>query len=208
MNEFEEFYLFKHLPIFSPGFVIGFHPLFGNIVGHLTATCRSKAIECFYHQGYRRTPYIRKVPLFTSFEFRGWYSTWKVQYFLLLKESDIWWFTQFMDCALWISIYYRPQTKLWKGNVFTSMCQEFCPWGGGVHPRADPSPPDRHHPSRHPVGRHIPWADTPFQADTPPPAWADTSPPHQTATAADGTHPTECILVSLKKVVGSVLTFR
>ena len=30
---------------------------------------------------------------------------------------------------------YRPQTKLRKGNVFTSVCQEFCPQvGGGVHP--------------------------------------------------------------------------
>ena len=38
--------------------------------------------------------------------------------------------------------------KLQKGNVFTSVCQEFCPQGGGVHP------------------------------------------PRQTATAADGTHPT------------------
>ena len=25
--------------------------------------------------------------------------------------------------------YYRPQTKLQKGNVFRSMCQEFCPQG-------------------------------------------------------------------------------
>ena len=24
---------------------------------------------------------------------------------------------------------YLPQTKLRKGNVFTSVCQEFCPWG-------------------------------------------------------------------------------
>ena len=31
-------------------------------------------------------------------------------------------------------INYRPQTKLRKGNVFTSVCQEFCPQGeGGVH---------------------------------------------------------------------------
>ena len=26
---------------------------------------------------------------------------------------------------------YRPQLLLRKGNVFTSVCQEFCPWGGG-----------------------------------------------------------------------------
>ena len=29
---------------------------------------------------------------------------------------------------------YRPQTKLHKGNVFTSVCQVFCPQRGGVHP--------------------------------------------------------------------------
>ena len=28
-------------------------------------------------------------------------------------------------------IYYRPQTKLRKGNVFTSVCLGFCPQGGG-----------------------------------------------------------------------------
>ena len=27
-------------------------------------------------------------------------------------------------------IHYCPQTKLRKGNVSTSMCQEFCPQGG------------------------------------------------------------------------------
>ena len=37
--------------------------------------------------------------------------------------------------------FYRPQMKLWKGNVFTSVCQEFCPRGEGVHPPAGhPSP--------------------------------------------------------------------
>ena len=56
---------------------------------------------------------------------------------------------------------YHPQTKLWKGNVFTSVCQEFCAWGGI------------------PPGRHPPW-------QTPP--WADA--PQQMATAADRTHPT------------------
>ena len=40
---------------------------------------------------------------------------------------------------------YRPQTKLWKGNVFTSVCQEFCPREAGcVSQHAlgqTPSPP-------------------------------------------------------------------
>ena len=45
---------------------------------------------------------------------------------------------------------YRPQTKLRKGNVFTSVCQEFCPQeGGGVHPQTD-LPPGRHPPGKTP----------------------------------------------------------
>ena len=49
-----------------------------------------------------------------------------------------------------ISSDYRPQTKLRKGNVFTSVCHEFCP-GGGVHL-----------PGRHPLlGRHSTRQKTP-----------------------------------------------
>ena len=58
---------------------------------------------------------------------------------------------------------YRPQQYLRKGNVFTTVCQEFCPHGGGggvVHL---------------PLGRHSP---------------GQTPPLPQTATAAYGTHPT------------------
>ena len=44
---------------------------------------------------------------------------------------------------------YHPLTKLLKGNVFTSVCQVFCPQGRGVHP----------------LGRHNP-RQTQTQADT------------------------------------------
>ena len=85
--------------------------------------------------------------------------------------------------------FYRPQTKLWKGNVFISMCQEFCLWGEvytprqipspGIHPLADtpwqtpPTPPGRHPLADTPPSwqTHPLWADTPGQtplADTPP----------------------------------------
>ena len=56
--------------------------------------------------------------------------------------------------------YYRPQAKLRKGNVFTSMCQEFCPHGGRCTPPGQ-TPPGQ----TLALGRHSPWADTP-QADT------------------------------------------
>ena len=84
--------------------------------------------------------------------------------------------------------YYRPQTKLRKGNVFTSLCQEFCPQGGGCVCQTTPSgqtrqtAPGRQTPpwtdgqtrQTPPPGQTPPWADTlrqtPSRADTPPPA--------------------------------------
>ena len=111
--------------------------------------------------------------------------------------------------------HYRLQTKLRKGNVFTSMCQEFCP-GGQCLPQCMLG---NTHPGRQPPGQTPSWADTPLgrhppgqtplsrhpQADTPP---GQTHPPGQTphsradiplmATAVDDTHPTamhSCCLI-------------
>ena len=44
----------------------------------------------------------------------------------------------------------RPQTKLRKGNIFTNLCQEFCPQWGSVHPQG------RHPPGRCPLPRQTP----------------------------------------------------
>ena len=91
--------------------------------------------------------------------------------------EDYWWFLD----------YYHPQTKLQKGNVFTSVCQEFFPQGSVCQTPPGQTPP---------LGQTPPWADTPWhtpQADT----------PQQMATAADGTHPTGmhscCLLFQPKK---------
>ena len=72
--------------------------------------------------------------------------------------------------------YYRPQTKLRKGNVFTNVCQEFCWWGGGG---VWQTPPPGRHPldrlGRHPPGRHLPGQAPPGRhpprqtRQTPPP---------------------------------------
>ena len=72
---------------------------------------------------------------------------------------------------------YRPQTKLQKGNVFTSICQEFCPQWGCV---------SQHALDRGCVSVHVlrvwqtpPRADTPWQTppgQTPP----SRQPPQQT----------------------------
>ena len=50
--------------------------------------------------------------------------------------------------------YYSPQTKLWKGNVFISVCQEFCPQGGGCVPQ-------------HALGQTPPWQVHPQQIHPP-----------------------------------------
>ena len=52
------------------------------------------------------------------------------------------------------SILLPAATKLGQGNIFTSVCQEFCPRGGrvsasvhaGIHPPGPGTPPTRHPP--------------------------------------------------------------
>ena len=66
-------------------------------------------------------------------------------------------------------------TKLGQGNIFTSVCQEFCPRGEGVclsacwdtPPPALPPGADTP-PAADPLGSRPPRADTPRGADTPP----------------------------------------
>ena len=91
--------------------------------------------------------------------------------------------------------FYRPQTKLRKGNVFTPVCQSFCSrGGGGCLPQCmlgytPPSPTDA------PLGRH-PLPSACWDTHPLPSAGWDTHTPcpmHagiDVATAADGTHPT------------------
>ena len=64
--------------------------------------------------------------------------------------------------------FYRPQTKLPKGNVFILVCQSFCSpgevcrsacWDTPPPPSGQTHPVGRH-PSGQTLGRH-PWADTP-----------------------------------------------
>ena len=71
-----------------------------------------------------------------------------------------------------VHFYYRPQTKLRKGNVFTPVCQSFCSQGGLLQCMLGYTTPL----GRPPLGRHIPLGKHPH--------------PKQTATAADGTHST------------------
>ena len=51
---------------------------------------------------------------------------------------------------------YRPQQKLRKGYVFTPVCQSFCSHGG-VHPLGRHLPQADTPLGRHPLGRHPPW---------------------------------------------------
>ena len=94
---------------------------------------------------------------------------------------------------------YRPQTKLRKCNVFTSVCQEFWPQEGDVHPQADTTP-QADNLWADPMGRHPPGQTPPGQTLP-----RQTPPPHQTATAADSTHPTgmhSCFFLSVVDSVG------
>ena len=61
-------------------------------------------------------------------------------------------------------------TKLRQGNIFTSVCQEFCPVGDVCLSACWDTPPPM---------------QTPSPGQTPP----QQTPPWRTATAADGTHP-------------------
>ena len=58
-----------------------------------------------------------------------------------------------------------PSTKLGPGNIFSSVCQEFYPQGGGAVPWE--VPPGRYNPSV----RYTLWASTPRQVQPP---WAGT----------------------------------
>ena len=111
-------------------------------------------------------------------------------------------------------VCYRPQTKLRKGNVFTSVCQEFSPQGGCL-PDTHPSPgrylldrrPQAETPGQTPLGRH-PHGQTPQTGRHPP--FRGRHPSHQqTATAADGMHPTgmhSCVFLILLLLVHVMTT--
>ena len=77
------------------------------------------------------------------------------------------------DLVDWILVLFLlATTKLGQGNIFTSVCQEFCTHGGSASVHAGMHPP-----SRHPPGADTPRPDTtnPPGADTTP--WEQTPPP-------------------------------
>ena len=86
--------------------------------------------------------------------------------------------------------YLPPATKLGQGNIFSSVCQEFCTQGGlpycmlGYHPSKDQIPPG----TRHPPGPDTPRPDTAPGTRHPP--GPDTPPPRRYGQQAGGTHPT------------------
>ena len=118
--------------------------------------------------------------------------------FLVLKAS-----TSLYLPRLQYIYYYRPKRSFGQGNIFTSVCQEFCPQGGGVPDQAPPwirqvhpPRPGRYTPrTRHPPGpgRYTPrdQTGTPSGPDTPPgpgrytPLGPDT-PPDQAGTTPPG----------------------
>ena len=101
--------------------------------------------------------------------------------------------------------FYRLQTKLRKGNVFTSVCQELCPRGVYTSPwQADnpPCPLGRQTPpwqADPPSGRQTPWkADNlPSWQANPPPPQADSRPSSRWLLQRKVRILLECILVTL-----------
>ena len=85
-------------------------------------------------------------------------------------------------CSFLETYFYRPQTKLREGNVFTSICDSV---HGGCTPSGQ-TPPRQTYTPRQTPPRQTPPKET-SQADTPP--QADTSPP-KTGTEAGSSHPT------------------
>ena len=96
---------------------------------------------------------------------------------------------------------YRPKRSFGQGNIFTSVCQEFCPRGRGYltrHPPPDqagtplsPPPPGTRHPPPVP-GQEPPRDQTPPQTRPP---WNQTPPLQKQQTPeygqrSAGTHPT------------------
>ena len=108
-------------------------------------------------------------------------------------------------------IFLVPATKLGQGNIFGSMCKEFCSqWGGGKfpgpHPRGklkglvggSPGP----HLGGYPSLRWGGWSPGPGPGGCIP-ACTEADTPQQTGTAAGGTHPTgmhSCVTLNIVKV--------
>ena len=74
------------------------------------------------------------------------------------------------------SFYCHSQMKLWKGNLFASVCLEFCPQGVSRPSRGVSRP------------RGCPGSGPGWGVCIP--AYTQEYIPKQTATAANGTHPT------------------
>ena len=93
----------------------------------------------------------------------------------IISEKAI--FIRYRFFKIRFSDFYRPQTKLRKGNVFTSVSRILSTGGCTL-----------------PLGRHTPPAETPLLGR---------HPPRQTATAADGTYHTgmhSCLSCKLSEI--------
>ena len=102
--------------------------------------------------------------------------------------------------------------SLAQGNIFRSVCQEFCPQGGSASVHAGILPP--RHPEQTPGSRHPPNQAPPRPGNppeqTPPeqtPPW-DQAPPRRYGQRAGGTHPTgmqSCFLYCFTTLSGNVI---
>ena len=101
-------------------------------IRYITSRCfRSGTARCLHYSGHI-------VPLTWSVTTSHW-RTFRVQPQLVKAKNTR---TKTIVCTLSrISLITVRKRSLWKGNVFTSMCQEFCPQGGEVYTLLGRHPP-------------------------------------------------------------------
>ena len=110
------------------------------------------------------------------------------------NKSFNWHFIMRMYCShkspVWIgNQFLLPATKLGQGNIFRSVCQEFCSQGGGGSP--GPHPRGKLRGLAGGVSRSTPGGGgSPGPGPGCIPICTEADSPQQTATAAGGTHPT------------------
>ena len=93
---------------------------------------------------------------------------------IVLNENTIVSVIAALLLTLSVPQFLPAATKLGQGNMFTSVCQEFCPQGGRVS--AGIHPPSRHPPPEQtPPQEQTPRADTPPGSRPPPPRETDSS---------------------------------
>ena len=137
-------------------------PMFGSI-----SPCIKSTSMDLCEVRFNELPMCLFTPWYFTIVTLKHYNTKKyVQWTLARLTSNQFWRT--CDLKYWGTCHlniYRPKRSFGQGNIFTSVCQEFCPQGGGYLTRNPPQDPAGTPPG---PGRYTPRDQTPPGPDTPP----------------------------------------